>query len=222
MKTVTEPIAPARSVPRAARRQAARVLAQAFTTDPVWVELRPRRSKRADRALYWIFRCEITIAVVLRGYLALTYDERRDVSAVAIAYRRTSRGFPWWTVFFRLPAMVLLGWSRTVQSARMALAAEAEQPTHPHIYAYYAGSVTLGGGAVLMRRVMKMSAREQLPVYGEAKATQMLEMLRVLRWHIATPVDIGYGRRVTPVRWIPPGLDEMSHSGAWDRPRGGE
>ncbi|MEU8899875.1 hypothetical protein [Nocardia sp. NPDC048505] len=200
-----EPIAPARRVPRATRRQAARVLAAAFADDPVWVELKPRRAARADRALHWIFRCEIALAVLLRGYLALTYDERHEVSAVAMVYRRSARGFPWWTALLRIPVMVLLGWSRTVQSARMALAAEASQPASPHLYAYYAGSVTLGGGAVLVRRLMKMATREQLPLYGEAKSPQMLEMLRILRWQIAEPVDIGYGRTVTPARWTPPG-----------------
>ncbi|MFF2554235.1 hypothetical protein ACFVUS_24765 [Nocardia sp. NPDC058058] len=206
--TSIEPVTPASCLTRDTRRQAARILAQAFTADPVWAELKPRRETRAHRALYWVFRGEITIAAVLGGYVAMTFDSQHNVSAVAIAYiRRRPRGFPWWTAFLRIPAIVLLGVSRTFQSARMGLAAEAHQPDYPHIYAYYAGSTTLGGGTVLVRRLMKMAAREHLPIYSEAKSAEMLEMLRILHWRIAAPIDIGYGRQLIPVDWAPPGLD---------------
>ncbi|WP_280198042.1 hypothetical protein [Nocardia cyriacigeorgica] len=202
MTTADAPPAPRSNIPRADRPQAARVLAEAFTDDPVWNELKPRRPRRAAAALYWVFRAEVAIAAAaLGGYLQATYDADGRVTAVVIAYVRDRPGFPWWTAFFRIPAMLLLGISRTVQAARMATAAESHQPHEPHVYAYYGGSRTLGGGATLIKRVMRMAAAQSLPVYGEAKSEEMLEILRILRWQIEPPIDIGYGRSLTPARW---------------------
>lgn len=192
---------PRSNVSRVDRPQAARILAEAFTDDPVWNELKPRGRRRAAAALYWVFRAEVAIAAALGAYLQATYDPAGRITAVVIAYARSEHGFPWWTAFFRLPAMALLGVRRTVQAARMAAAAESHQPHEPHIYAYYGGSRTLGGGATLIKRVMREAAARNLPVYGEAKSTEMLEILRILRWQIEPPIDIGYGRTLTPARW---------------------
>lgn len=205
MTTPTDEALPA-DIPRSHRKEAARVLADSFTLDPVWQDLKPRRAKRAASALYWIFRCELAVAAATGGHIQAVYDSTGAMSAAAVAYTRNRPGFPLWTVLLRIPAMILLGFTRTVESARMAFAAEAHQPRDPHIYAYYAGSRTIGGGAALMKRLMRAAAATQLPVYGEAKSEDMLEVLRILRWDIAEPVDIGYGRTLTPATFHPGGM----------------
>ncbi|MEU6564537.1 MMPL family transporter [Nocardia nova] len=212
--SLTTDISSTSDIPRAKRAQAAHVLADSFTDDPVWQELRPRNPRRAPAALYWIFRCEILVAVLLRGHLLATRDERGDITAVLIAYRRNGPGFPWWTVPFRIPAMILLGPARALEAARMAFAAEGHQPTGDHLYAYYAGARGLGGGATLLRKLMKIAARQGIPVYGEAKSTEMLDMLKVLRWQIDEPIDIGYGRTLTPARWASRPDDDSPDAGA--------
>ncbi|MEV0686317.1 MMPL family transporter [Nocardia sp. NPDC050378] len=189
---------------RAEYSQAARVLAASFAEDPVWRELRPRSPRRAELALYWIFRCEITIAALLGGYLLVTRDSGRRVTAVVIAYARTRRGFPWWTAILRIPSMVVLGPRRTFRAARMALAAETHQPDHAHVYAFYGGSTTLGGGAALLKRLMRIAEHDGLPVYGEAKSSESREILRILGWRMSEPIDVGYDCLLTPARWDPP------------------
>ena len=192
-------------IPRSDHREAAQVLAEAFTGDPVWQELKPRRAKRATSALYWIFRCEIAVAAAIGGHVQATYNSAGTITAAAIAYTRTRPGFPLWTILLRIPAMFLLGFTATVRAARMAFAAEAHQPDGPHLYAYYAGSRDVGGGAALMKRLMRAGTSRHLPVYGEAKSEDMLEILRILRWDIAEPIDIGYGRSLTPATFHPGG-----------------
>ncbi|MDO3647921.1 MMPL family transporter [Nocardia mangyaensis] len=201
---MTTTIPSASEVSRAEHRQASRVLAASFADDPLWRALRPRRRRRADLALYWIFRCEITIARALGGYLLAARDTDRHITAVVIAYSRSRPGFPWWTALLRIPAMVLLGPGRTFRAARMALAAEAHQPDYPHVYGFYAGSTTLGGGAALLKRLMRIAERAGLPAYGEAKSLESREIMRILGWRMSEPIDIGDDRQLTPARWDPP------------------
>jgi len=191
------------NVAREQRGAAARVLADAFAGDAIWQEVRPRNPARADRALYLLFRAEVEICARMNGYLQATYDADRHPTAVLIAYERTSPKFPWWAWLFRIPAMLVLGISRTLLMARMLSVVEKTHPTEPHFYFWYVGARTLGGGAALIKRVMKVARAEGLPGYGEAKSPEVAEMCEILGWTAHPPIEIGAGHKVTPVWWRP-------------------
>ncbi|MBF6387599.1 hypothetical protein IU444_26060 [Nocardia farcinica] len=201
MTTVTMPS----NVAREQRGAAARVLADAFGEDAIWRDVRPRRPARADKALYWFFRGEVEICARLDGYLQATFDGDGQPSGVLIAYERSGPRFPLWVWLFRLPAVVLLGLSRTILMARMLAAVEAAHPTEPHIYFWYVGARNLGGGAALIKRVMRVARTKGLPGYGEAKSADVVEMCEILGWRSQPPIEIGAGHTVTPVWWLPAG-----------------
>src|SRR5690606_11508774 len=115
-------------------------------------DVKPRKPARADRALYWFFRGEVEICARLDGDLQATYDADQQLTGVLIAYERTSPKFPWWVWLFRVPAILVLGISRTVLMARMLSKVEAAHPSEPHFYFWYVGARTLGGGAALIKR----------------------------------------------------------------------
>lgn len=199
MTTVTMPS----NVARHQRAAAARVLADAFTDDAIWQEVRPKRPARAARALYWFFRGEVEICARLGGYLQATFDADQSPSAVLIAYERTGPRFPLWVWLLRLPAIVLLGLPRTVLMATMLSKVEAAHPTEPHFYFWYVGARTLGGGAALLKRVMRVARAKGLPGYGEAKSSDVVQMCEILGWQSHPPIEIGAGHKVTPVWWLP-------------------
>ncbi|MBF6352956.1 hypothetical protein IU449_00065 [Nocardia higoensis] len=199
MTTVTMPS----NVAGEQRGAAARVLADAFAEDAIWQDVKPRKQARADRALYWFFRGEVEICARLGGYLQATYDAEQQPNGVLIAYERTSPRFPLWVWLFRVPAILVLGISRTVLMAQMLAKVEAAHPTEPHFYFWYVGARTLGGGAALIKRVMRVASAKGLPGYGEAKSADVVEMCEILGWQSHPPIDIGAGHKVTPVWWLP-------------------
>ena len=149
-------------IPRSDYREAAQVLAQAFTADPVWQELKPAGPSAQPR------RCIGSFAARSPSPPPPAATSKPSATARAPSLRRPSPyahrpGFPLWTILLRIPAMFLLGFTSTVRAARMAFAAEAHQPDGPHFYAYYAGSRDVGGGAALMKRLMKAGQRDSCP-----------------------------------------------------------
>ncbi|MFI1235573.1 hypothetical protein [Nocardia salmonicida] len=191
------------NVERGQRGQCARVLADAFTDDAIWNELRPRSTRRAGSALYLFFWGEVAICARSGGYLQATFDADGEVTGALIAYERTGPRFPWWVWLFRIPAILVLGPGRTVKMARMLGNLEDTHPVGPHIYFWYVGSRVLGGGAALFKRVMKVARAKNLPCYGEAKGVGVAEMCEILGWQVLEPVELGYGHSVAPVAWTP-------------------
>lgn len=198
MTTATMPS----NVAQEQRGAAARVLADAFAEDAIWQDMKPSRPRRAERALYWFFRGEVEICARLGGYLQATFDADHRPNGVLIAYERTGPRFPLWVWLFRLPAILLLGIPRTVLMAQMLAEVEASHPTEPHFYFWYVGARNLGGGAALLKRVMRVARAKGLPGYGEAKSADVVEMCEILGWQSRPSIEIGAGHKVTPV-WLP-------------------
>ncbi|HEX2314169.1 MAG TPA: hypothetical protein VHJ17_10560 [Thermomonospora sp.] len=185
-------------------REAAAVLAAAFSADGLWNDVRPSGSRRADRALYRFFRGELAIARRRGGIVRATRDGGGRITGVIIAFTDGERTSPWWAWIHRLPAMLLCG----VRTSRTLMAkleqVERAHPREPHVYFYYVGSERLGGGAVLIRKVMKIAREAGLPCYGEAKSPDVVELCTILGWDAGPPIDLGDGHSVTPVWWRGP------------------
>ncbi|MGW4369550.1 hypothetical protein ACWEKT_28280 [Nocardia takedensis] len=185
------------------RPAVARVFADAFTDDAIWTALRPKNPRRAASALYWFYRGEVAICARMNGYLQATYDKQGEPTGALIAYERHSPRFPFWVWLFRIPTILIVGPLRALKMATMLSKVEAAHPTQPHFYFWYAGSRILGGGTVLVKRVMKVARQKGLPCYGEAKSADMTQMLEILGWQAQAPIDLGEGHKVTPVWWLP-------------------
>ena len=188
---------------------AARVLAEAFAEDPVFLWAMPRAETRlADATAFFTF------------YLRRTRSRRREVfatsdrSAVAVMTPVSQLGRENRTDARDLPALV-----RTMSSAADYFRwIETFQPDCDHRYLEFIGILpayrSKGRGSVLLGSLLAMSAREGLPVWCWSSNPRNLPYYRrlgfesgdELRWNSDTPAVTPLLRPPVPYTALSPSI----------------
>jgi GNAT superfamily N-acetyltransferase len=145
----------------------ARVLAEAFATDPAFEYMLPPRISRRDKRLERFFRDEVARSRRLGG--AWTTE---DAAGAAIWYPPGRWKPSTWEMLKATPSAVRIFGRQLPLGMRALNVLQKHHPTVAHWYLYYLGTTpqrqSTGIGSMLMRPVLQTCDEQGIPAYLEA------------------------------------------------------
>ncbi len=150
------------------RRDAVRVLADAFLHDPAWVAIGPRRTAVRARLLQRYY--EIVVGEALRWggphWCAL---RNGAVVGVALTYTDGTRFPPPYATLREAPPFLLAGPGPGLRAAYVDHAMKRAHPRHAHLLLWYLAahpdSQRQGIGRSLLQHVIAEAKHRELPIY---------------------------------------------------------
>lgn len=168
-------------LPKHETLRAARLLAEAFMTDPVWQATGPHNRRHRKMVLIQFYLAEILIAYVRKGYVNGAYDGERLVGAI-IAFTDGREGTPWWGWLPRFVPVACAGPVAGGKAVKIAFDLQKLQPDndHAHFWQVCAAEGTRGVGVLLMRSVLDVVDSTRRPAYLEATAPHLVDLYALL------------------------------------------
>src|SRR5215208_2336262 len=166
---------------RARRREAARVLTDAFLHDPAWVAIGPP-SERARRRLLRRFFGVALFEARHWGGPAWAATRGRAMLGVAVTFG-AGEAFPSpWASLLEAPLFLLAGRQTSQHAVQVGAAMARAHPRRPHLYLWFLaahpGHQRRGVGRALMRRVLDEATDRGVPVYLETASPENLPYYR--------------------------------------------
>lgn len=184
---------------RGARREAARLLTDAFLDDPAWVGIGPDHVglRRA------VLRCYYGAALVeaLR-WGGPSWCARRDGRALGIAIAWSDgETFPAaWATALEAPAFVLAGPPTMLRGLRADSVMKRAHPHEPHLYLWFLAAhpsaQRQGVGRALMNRVLEQAAARDVPIYLETTKPENVPYYRSFGFAVIDEAALPRGARI--------------------------